>query len=83
MRIKIFRNKMLWLSALVLSGGLACWGAYALIGSEVDAQGLLHEPFFLIPIGWLFIFASLTVAGLSLIMYLVQALRKLLIQEKN
>ena len=79
----MFRNKLLWFTALLLSGGLACWGAYALIGSEVDAQGILHEPFFLIPIGWLFVFASLTIAVLSLIRYLVQALRKLLLQEKN
>ena len=35
--------------------GVMCWIAFNLIGSTVDAQGVLHEPFALIPIGWLFV----------------------------
>ena len=31
--------------------GVMCWIAFNLIGSTVDAQGVLHEPFALIPIG--------------------------------
>ena len=30
-----------------------CFGTFRAIGSEVDALGVLREPFFLIPIGWL------------------------------
>lgn len=33
--------------------GFACWLAFAAAGSEVDAQGVLHEPFGLLPLGWL------------------------------
>lgn len=53
----------LWLSLLFLFGGLACLGAYASIGAEVDAQRVLREPFALISIGWLFFFASAIVAA--------------------
>ncbi|GAB7024499.1 DUF3955 domain-containing protein [Salidesulfovibrio brasiliensis] len=35
-------------------GGL-CILAFRLIGSSVDASGLLREPFALIPLGWLFL----------------------------
>ena len=35
--------------------GVMCWIAFNLIGSTVDAQGVLHEPIALIPIGWLFV----------------------------
>jgi len=40
--------------ALIALGG-ACLLAFHLIGSTIDAQGMLHEPFGLIPIGWLLI----------------------------
>ncbi|MEG1256236.1 DUF3955 domain-containing protein [Clostridium sp.] len=33
---------------------VACIIVYNIIGSEVAADGTLIEPFFLIPIGWLF-----------------------------
>ena len=37
---------------LLMTGGL-CLLAFNLIGSTVDAQGVLHEPFGLLPIGFL------------------------------
>lgn len=37
----------------LLLAGLACFIAFALIGSSVADDGTLVEPFFLIPIGWL------------------------------
>ena len=57
------RTRALTCSALVLAG-LVCWLAYGAIGSHVDEQGILREPFGLIPIGWLLVFAG--VAGLTL-----------------
>ena len=36
--------------------GILCFLSFGLIGSEVDENGFLIEPFFLIPIGWLFLF---------------------------
>jgi hypothetical protein len=46
----------LWKGALLLCflGG-ACLFAFRLIGSPIDQDGVLHEPFPLIPIGWLLI----------------------------
>ena len=37
---------------LLMTGGL-CLLAFNLIGSTVDAQGVLHEPFGVLPIGFL------------------------------
>ena len=38
---------------LVLSIG--CFVLFEMIGSTVDSNGILHEPFFLVPFGYLFI----------------------------
>ena len=43
--------------ALILAG-LACFIAFALIGSSVADDGTLVEPFFLIPIAWLLFLAG-------------------------
>ncbi|MFK0378508.1 DUF3955 domain-containing protein [Pandoraea sp. NPDC090278] len=41
--------------ACVMLAGFACWIAFAAIGSEVDAQGFLREPFALVPVGMLMV----------------------------
>ena len=41
--------------------GLGCWVAYVIKGSYVAPDGLLIEPFYLIPVGWLFIFLGLAI----------------------
>ena len=33
---------------------IMCFVAYFLIGSEVDESGILHEPFALLPLGYVF-----------------------------
>lgn len=47
--------------------GFACLGLFYAIGSEVDVDGVLREPFFLVPMGWVlsiigFAGATVTVA---------------------
>ncbi|MCX6918177.1 MAG: DUF3955 domain-containing protein [Verrucomicrobia bacterium] len=47
---------------------LAAKGCYELfhrLGSHVDDQGFLHEPFGLIPLGWLFVLAGAVLIVLS------------------
>jgi hypothetical protein len=41
--------------AALIGIGLACFALFDLIGSTLDGQGFVHEPFFLVPIGWLLI----------------------------
>lgn len=48
----------LFFFSLVLLGA-GCSVAFNLIGSTVDADGVLHEPFFLVPIGYLLVFSGL------------------------
>lgn len=45
---------------------LACLIAFRVIGAEVDADGVLREPFALIPLGWLLaaIGCALLIGGL-------------------
>jgi hypothetical protein len=50
-------------SLALLGLGLACLVAFRLIGSEVDADGVLREPFALIPIGWFSISLGLILAA--------------------
>ncbi|CND12739.1 MULTISPECIES: DUF3955 domain-containing protein [Yersinia pseudotuberculosis complex] len=47
--------------------GLGCFISKALAGSYIDEDGVLHEPFFLIPLGYLF----LLVALIALITFLI------------
>jgi hypothetical protein len=47
---------------------LAAKGCYALFqrtGSRLDDQGFLHEPFGLIPLGWMFVFVGLVLLALA------------------
>jgi hypothetical protein len=45
-------------SVVLIGIGLLCFFGFWVIGSEIDAQGYLREPFALIPLGWLFIFVG-------------------------
>jgi hypothetical protein len=38
--------------------GVLCFLLFYIIGSEVDESGYLHEPFFLLPIGFISIIIS-------------------------
>ena len=42
-----------------------CYEFFQRIGSHLDDQGFLHEPFGLIPLGWLFVFAGAILLVLS------------------
>ncbi|WP_050514379.1 DUF3955 domain-containing protein [Aeromonas finlandensis] len=46
---------MMRIGAVLAAMGFACFVAYEMIGATVDENGILHEPFGLIPIGFLLI----------------------------
>ena len=52
-------NKKLPLVFLILS--ISCYIVFFLIGSEIDDNGYLNEPFGLLPIGALFFFLSVMI----------------------
>ncbi|MFB0827020.1 DUF3955 domain-containing protein [Chromobacterium violaceum] len=56
-------KSLLVVVTLLAAAGLACLGAAGLIGSHVDASGVLREPFALIAGGSLLIVASAVVAA--------------------
>jgi hypothetical protein len=68
-----------WPAVLLMAAGFACWIAFALIGSTVDSQGVLHEPFGLIPIGWLL----LLLGGLVIVLRIVWVGLRALWQAKR
>ena len=47
-----------------------CLIAYSIIGSRVLADGTLDEPFFLVPIAWLFFFIGVLMVVVQSILYL-------------
>ncbi len=51
----LMTKKLYKLSFMLISSGLACFALFLMIGAVIDEQGILHEPFALIPIGWVFI----------------------------
>ncbi len=56
--------------------GFMCFLIKALSVEYIDAQGILHENFFLIPVGFLFLFAGFLVILISGIAYLVERHKK-------
>lgn len=62
----------LYTTIIMILAGIGCFLLVKMIGSTVDKNGFLHEPFFLIPIGYLFLLVGL-VSG---IVYLIQRARK-------
>lgn len=57
-------TKLTLLSLALLVIGLVLWVGYAAKGSYVDESGVLQEPFPLLALGWLFVWAgSATLTG--------------------
>ena len=44
---------------ILLCIGIICFIAFELSGSSVDKEGILNEPFFLIPVGWVLILMAM------------------------
>ena len=42
---------LIWISVGLMVVAIGCIVAFSLIGSTVDENGMVHEPFFLIPTG--------------------------------
>lgn len=61
------------LSITLLVLGFFSFLTCSLMGSYVDKNGLLHEPFFLIPIGYLFIFSGLILGSVTFIISILIA----------
>jgi hypothetical protein len=47
------KKKLILMFPFILT--LICLLSYNLIGSSIDSNGILREPFFLIPLGYLFL----------------------------
>lgn len=58
---------------LLILAGLGCFLAFHQIGATLDTQEVLHEPFALIPLGYLLLFAG---ALLALLVPLHSVLRR-------
>ena len=65
-----------WLGVLLFAGAVVCIVTFNMIGSEVDSQGILHEPFFLIPLFWLFFMSSLIAGGVNIFARIAQTKHK-------
>jgi len=62
----------LYTTIIMILAGIGCFLLFQMIGSTIDSSGIIHEPFFLIPIGYLFLLVGLG-SGIS---YLFQRARK-------
>ena len=58
---------MVAVGLFLIAVALGCAVAYELIGSHVDADGWLREPFALIPVGWLSGLAGVSLVVLGLL----------------
>jgi hypothetical protein len=61
-------QKMMRVAIISLFASLACLISYAVIGSSVAPDGRLVEPFYLIPLAWLFLLNCIAFAAISLLM---------------
>ncbi len=61
-------NKMtMKIGALLNLAGLGCFVAFNLLDSTLDAQGFLHEPFALLPLGYLLLFTGMVLTVIPLL----------------
>jgi len=58
---------MIAVGLFLIAIAVGCAVAYELIGSHVDADGWLREPFALIPVGWLSGLAGVSLVVLGLL----------------
>lgn len=65
--------------ALFLCAGFLSVAAFRFIGSSIDSEGVLHEPFPLIPIGWLCFILGIIIGGL----YLIRTIRDAIPLKKS
>jgi drug/metabolite transporter (DMT)-like permease len=63
----------MWLSLAYFLGSAICWASYYIIGTKLDAQGVLQEPFALIPMGFLLFLAGMFVGIAHIIIRIKQA----------
>lgn len=42
-----------------------CFMSFNILPTTIDDNGIIHEPFFLIPMGWLFMFFSVLILGIK------------------
>ncbi|TKT81481.1 DUF3955 domain-containing protein [Aquamicrobium sp. LC103] len=67
-------HRVWWIvSATLLGFGIACFIALSLIGAYVDDEGILREPFALIPIGYLLSFAGVLGVLLRIVLNRLQS----------
>lgn len=62
-------------SLIIFVVGLSFIAAFIIVGSQVLEDGTVIEPFFLLPIGWLFIGISVI---LSIIIFAISYTRKII-----
>jgi hypothetical protein len=61
------RGAIFHLSSMACFGlGSLCFWLHRELGGHVDAEGFLHEPFWLLPLGWFFAFGGLAFLVASL-----------------
>ena len=63
----ILMKKGYIISLIFIFIAVGCGTAYNIIGSSVDENGILHEAFGLIPIGYLFLFLGIIVGLVTVI----------------
>ncbi len=57
----------LYVTLVMILAGVGCFLLFSMIGSYLDSDGILHEPFFLVPIGYLFLLLGLVGGVVNLI----------------
>ena len=44
-----------------------CFMSFNLLPTTIDDNGIIREPFFLVPLGWLFVFFSMLILVIKLL----------------
>ncbi|WP_121639595.1 DUF3955 domain-containing protein [Virgibacillus sp. Bac330] len=65
------KKKMILASSPILLG-VICLMSYYIIGARVTEDGVLKEPFFLIPLSFLFIFSGITLLCLMALVAVIK-----------
>jgi len=76
-------NKLKITALTSLGLAFLTFGLFNLIGAKIDASGILHEPFFLLPLGWFFILLAFIFGVILLSIKLVAIMTKVTDNESK
>lgn len=78
---KMRRVKLNLISSALVCLGFLCFFLRVIIGEHIDQNGVLHEPFFLVLLGFLLFFLAFLVILVSIVKWIYQKIKTIIVTK--